>query len=138
MKEEEYLKLLEKAYSQIPQLDEASMRLKIPEVEAEIEGNKTLLRNIRQIAKIINRDPEHLLKYFMKKYATPGQLLPKFGVLNRKVPLNELDQVLKNYIDEFVICPVCKSPDTDIIPNGAYGTLKCKACGSKTTIKIKL
>ncbi|MEM4500203.1 MAG: translation initiation factor IF-2 subunit beta [Candidatus Woesearchaeota archaeon] len=136
--ESDYLRLLDKAYSQLPEVEEASMRLKIPKVEAEIEGNKTIIRNIRQIAKILNRDPEHLLKYFMKKYATPGQLLPKFGVLNRKVLLNELDKVVLQYLEEFVICPVCKSPDTIIISNGAYGTLTCKACGAKTTIKVKL
>ncbi len=138
MDEKEYLKLLRKAKQELPDVNEAASRLKVPKVEAIVEGNKTIIRNITQIAKVLNRDPEHLLKYFMKKYATPGVLKDRFGILGRRVNVKELDMVLNQYIEDFVICPVCKSPDTEIVAKGAYGTLVCKACGSKTPIKVKI
>ena len=134
----EYTKLLKEAKSKLPELEETTERLKVPEIDAISEGNKTVIRNLQAIAKVLNRDIEHIMKYFMKHFATPGVKKGKNVVLGRRILKPDLRKCLEQYIEDFVICPVCQKPDTELVSHGAYGYLKCHACGSKTPIKIKL
>lgn len=138
MDEKDYEKLLDVAKSKLPEIETTTERLKIPELDILAEGNKTIIRNMFTIANILRRDPEQMMKYFMKHFATPGYIRNKKVILGRKILKPELKKTLTQYIEDFVICPVCQKPDTVIISNGAYGFLKCNACGSKTPIKIKL
>ena len=59
---EDYLKLLDKAITEIPKEVSEFNRLEIPKVTGRIEGNKTIINNFNQICKFFNRDVQHILK----------------------------------------------------------------------------
>ena len=39
------------------------------------------------------------------------------------------------YLEGYVVCPVCKRPDTKIVKEKRLSFLVCNACGAKSSIK---
>jgi translation initiation factor 2 subunit 2 len=39
---------------------------------------------------------------------------------------------------DFVLCPQCGKPDTDLLKEGEYTVLKCSACGNRNNVKSKI
>lgn len=132
---ENYEKLLEKAEKELPEKTESYERFKVDNIRGHIEGNKTILVNLRQIAKQLNRKPEHLLKYLLRELASPGKIIGGRVVLGTKVSASMINKKIKKYISEFVICSECGKPDTELIEIERISYLKCLVCGSKKPVK---
>jgi translation initiation factor 2 subunit 2 len=135
---EEYEKLLERAQKKLPKKSVAKERFEIPLVEGRIEGNKTIITNINQIASALGRDPSHILKYLQRELATPGNLDKHRLILGRKISPSSINEKIKRYAIDFVLCPDCKKPDTKLIREDRILILKCTACGAKHPIKSKI
>ncbi|HEX7482192.1 MAG TPA: translation initiation factor IF-2, partial [Candidatus Bathyarchaeia archaeon] len=45
------------------------------------------------------------------------------------------ERLLQRYLEGYVICPVCKRPDTKIVKEKRLSFLVCNACGAKSSIK---
>lgn len=134
----EYEKLLENAQKNLPKKISKKERFEIPTVSGRVEGNKTIVTNINQIASALGRDIAHLLKYLQRELATPGQITNQGLVLGRKINASLINDKIKKYAEEFVLCPDCKKPDTKMIKEERVLVLKCMACGAKHPIKSKI
>ncbi len=135
----EYEKLLKRARERLPESVFEKERFEIPKVRGHLEGNKTIITNFLQISNTLRRQPEHLLKYVLKELATPGEI-NRSGllVLGAKIPASRINDKIKQYAHEFVLCPDCGKPDTEIKKEGEFSFLKCSACGSKHPVKSKI
>ena len=69
---ENYERLLDRARQQLPPEVFERKRFEIPKSVIFVEGNRTIVRNFRDIASALNRDPQHLMKYLMRELATAG------------------------------------------------------------------
>lgn len=134
-----YEQLLKRAREQLPESVFERERFEIPKVRGHIEGNKTVISNFLQIANTLRRPPEHLLKYVLKELATPGDV-NRSGllILGSKLAASRINEKIRQYANEFVLCPDCGKPDTEIIKEGDFHHLKCSACGSKHPVKSKI
>ncbi len=135
----EYEQLLERARERLPEAVVERERFEIPKVKGHVEGNKTIISNFSQIASTLRRPVEHLLKFILKELATPGEI-SRAGllVLGAKVPASRINDKIREYAYEFVLCPKDGKPDTDIIYEGEFAYLKCNACGNKQPVKSKI
>ncbi len=135
----EYEQLLERARQRLPQSVVERERFEIPRVKGHFEGNKTVISNFAQIASTLRRPIEHLLKFILKELATPGEI-NRAGllVLGTKVPASRINEKIREYAYEFVLCPNDGKPDTDIVKEGDFAYLKCNACGHKQPVKSKI
>jgi translation initiation factor 2 subunit 2 len=133
----EYEKLLEKAYSEIKPLA-ASERFEVPKVKGHIEGGKTIVTNFGQICATLRRPAEHLAKYLFKELATPGLIEGDRLTLNRKLSSAAINDKIAAYTTEFVICPECKKPDTELKKENRLMFLHCLACGAKHSVRTKI
>ena len=70
-KDDNYSKLLDRAFSMLPTLSVEKVDFKVPEVDAILQGNKTIIRNFYQIADTARRDKEEIAKYITKEIAAP-------------------------------------------------------------------
>lgn len=131
----DYADMLKKARSEMPESVFESERFEIPKVVGHIQGNKTIISNFHNIAGVLGRHPEHLLKYVLKELATPGNLTKNALMLGAKVPASRINEKIRKYASEYVLCPECGKPDTTIIKEGELSYLKCQACGSKHQVK---
>lgn len=131
---EEYLRLLNKALERVPRKSKTAARFEIPSPEVEAAGNKTMLMNFTEIAERVNRDPKHLLKFLSKELATSGAQAGGRAIFQGKFPSDTIQRLVTIYVEKYVICPICKSPDTTVVKEGPFHFLVCEACGAKSSI----
>ena len=134
----DYEKLLEKGLKELPEDIQKSERFEIPKVKGHIEGNKTIVTNFTQIASVLRRDVDHLLKFLLRELATPGNLEEKRLVLGRKISASQINEKVELYTRTFVLCSECGKPDTQILKEGKLNVLRCTACGARQNIKTKI
>jgi len=114
-------------------------RFEIPKVRGHVQGNRTVLSNFIQIANALRRPAEHMLKYVLKELATPGEIKKSGSVMmGSKISAARINEKIKKYADEFVLCAECGKPDTKIEKEGGFAYVKCQACGSKYPVKAKI
>ena len=130
-----YQELLKKARKELPETSLSSERFQIDKIKGHLEGKKTILVNLKKIAKDFSREPEHLLKYLLRELATPGKFVGERVIFGTKVPASLINKKIKKYASEFVFCHECGKPDTKIIPKKEGHYLKCQACGAEHIIK---
>lgn len=131
----DYEKLLEKAEKELPERTVSYERFKVDKIKGHIEGNKTILVNLKQIAKQLNRKLEHLLKYLLRELATPGKVAGDRIILGSKFPASLINKKIKKYVSEFIICSECGKPDTELMEAEGITYLKCLVCGAKKPVK---
>lgn len=135
---ETYEKLLEKAYKEVKVVSASSDRFEIPKVEGKLEGKNTVITNIKVIADYLRRPLEGLAKFLLKELATSGKIDGERLILNTKLNSEKVNEKIQMYAKEFVICPVCKKPDTEITSEKGIKFKHCLACGAKSPIKYHL
>jgi translation initiation factor 2 subunit 2 len=104
-------------------------------VAGKIEGKNTIITNIAAIASYVRRPVEHLSKFLMKELATSGKIDNDRLILNTKLNSSRVNEKVEQYAKEFVLCPECKKPDTEIISEKAIKLKHCLACGAKSPVK---
>ena len=134
----EYKQMLENAYKDVRKNDFTSQRFESPKVQGYYEGKKTIITNFTQISSYIRRKPEHFQKYLLKGLASAGYIEGDRLVLNLRIQREKVDQKIKEYINEFVICRECGKPDTELIKNKNLVFIQCLACGAKHSITLKI
>src|SRR3989338_5303058 len=120
-----YEKLLEKARKELPELAVGSERFNIEKIKGHLEGNKTVLVNLKKIAKDLGRDENHLLKYLLRELATPGKWSGERIIFGTKVAASLINKKIKKYASEFVYCSECGKPDTKLVEEKEINYLKC-------------
>jgi len=134
----DYDKMLKRAVELVPKDSLKAERFEIPKVRGHIQGNKTVVTNLVQIANTLTRKPEHLLKYILKELATPGDFKKNTVMFGRKISATSINEKITNYARVFVICPECGKPDTKLAKEKTLWFIKCLACGAKRAIKAKI
>jgi translation initiation factor 2 subunit 2 len=110
-------------------------RLELPTPQTIWVGQRTIFRNFMEFPKALNRDPEKLLLYLNKELASAGYIAGERVIfLGRKEP-SSFGALIDRYVKDYVICPVCGSPDTRTEKQKKLGFLLCEACGAKSSIK---
>ncbi len=133
-----YEKLLDKAFSQMPEKTQGSERFEIPKAKSHIQGNKTILDNFLQIASTLRRKPEHLMKFLSRELAAPAQLIERKLVLVGKISNERINQKIEAYAKEFVICKECGKPDTELVKKQRFLFIHCLACGAEHSVRAKI
>ena len=131
----DYDKLLKRARSQIPEIATKQERLELPRLRYSIIGMRTMIDNFREVADALNRDPQHLLKFLTGEMATAATSQESRVIFQGKFSADTLERLIQRYVESFVVCPVCKRPDTKVVKEKRLSFLVCEACGARSSIK---
>lgn len=112
-------------------------RYKMPRLIAKVEGKgngiKTVIVNMTDVAKALNRPPTYPTKFFGCELGAQTQFDSKNDryIVNGSHEANKLQDMLDGFIRKFVLCPECDNPETDLHINPKKQTIgnSCKACG---------
>jgi len=129
--------MLNQAYKNIKPI-KSNERFEIPNVEGHVEGNKTIITNLSQISSHIRRNQEHLFKFLLKELATSGSIKGNRTIFQTKISSSKINEKIKDYVNEFVICKECKKPDTELIKENEFLFVHCLACGAKHSARAKI
>ncbi len=116
---------------------EIDSRFELPAVDVMWEGQRTYLRNFSDFPKIMRRDSAKLLQYLSKEFAVPAERIGDSAMFIGKRDPDDFTRLLKIYVNDYIMCPTCKSPDTRTEKEKRISFLICEACGAKSTIKGK-
>lgn len=130
-----YEEMLKRVYSQLPPEVFEKKRFEIPKPRSTIAGARTILYNFKEVCDTLNRDPRHLLKFLSKEMATAGTVNGARAIFQGKFRHESLERLIKRYAEDFVICPICKRPDTKIVKEKRLYFLVCEACGARSSIR---
>lgn len=127
----DYEEKLDRAYENMEQNTlNSNTRFNPPNPQYEIDGNFTIYRNLNQTAKYINRDVEELFTFIKKELGTNGSYDEKRGRFKGDFDSDDLQEVLDEFIEKFVTCSQCGSPDTKYQIQAGVSVIKCTACGA--------
>lgn len=118
-------------------------RYKMPRLVSKIEGKgngiKTVVSNMVDIAKALNRPPVYVTKFFGSEVGSLTVCDEKAAryIVNGAHEAEKLQNVLDGFITKFVLCPSCENPETDLSVS-KDGTIwrNCKACGHRATVDM--
>jgi translation initiation factor 2 subunit 2 len=96
---------------------------------------RTTLVNFKEICEALNREPHHVLKFLSGEMATAATIDGARAVFQGKFGSDTFERLNQRYTDEFVVCPVCKRPDTKIVKEKRFFFLTCQACGARSSIR---
>lgn len=128
MDDAKYKELLDKAYEQLPEVLYKKGRFELPKVSGKLIKSRTVINNFRDIAKQLSREESHLSKYFLREAGVRGDVDQKGELtLHSRFQPGALNKIIEKYFENYIECPHCRSPDTNLDED--KGTLVCKACG---------
>jgi translation initiation factor 2 subunit 2 len=130
-----YEQLLKKARDSLPKDIHKKARFEIPNIESFVQGNVTNVTNFSQVSKYLNRDPKHMMKFFLREIATSGNLSGTKAVFTGKFPRHILQKKLEAYINEFVRCKECGHADTKLVKEERLMFMTCMACNAKSPVR---
>ncbi|CAD6189636.1 unnamed protein product [Caenorhabditis auriculariae] len=110
-------------------------RYKMPKLLAKVEGKgngiKTVIANMSEIAKALERPPMYPTKYFGCELGAQTNFDAKNEryIVNGEHDANKLQDILDGFIKKFVLCPACENPETQLLVRKNAINSKCKACG---------
>jgi translation initiation factor 2 subunit 2 len=128
---DDYEAMLERAYTNLPETLKETSRFERPQIVAMIQGKQTVVHNLGEVSKIINRPPAMLAKYLIKEFGTSGTHDLHHLVMKGQFRQAQVQEKFDAFLDQFVICPDCGRPDTKILQERRVSVLKCEACGSR-------
>jgi translation initiation factor 2 subunit 2 len=130
-----YDELLKRARAEIPEVTMKKERLEMPRLFVSMVGMRTTISNFKEVADTLDRDPQHILKFLTREMATAATYHDGRAIFQGKFPRDTFERLLQRYMDAFVICPVCKRPDTKILKEKRLSFVVCNACGAKSSVK---
>jgi len=136
MSDEEYMKLLDRAFERAPNLATEVSDFKVPKIDLIVQGNKSIIRNLAVIADRARRKPSDIARYVSKELAVPVSAEEQRLVISGKFREDDLNKRMEKYFEVYVICKECHKPDShlEIAGRGMFNFV-CEACGARYGIK---
>lgn len=131
----DYDELLKRACSQLPEVSLKKERLELPMLIVTTVGMRTMIINFKEVADVLDRDPQHILKFLTREMATAATFHESRAIFQGKFRRDSFERLLQRYIESFVVCPVCKRPDTHVVKEKRLSFLVCNACGARSSVK---
>ena len=131
----DYEELLKRARSQFPEIGVKSERLEIPRLHYARIGMRSVIYNFKEVADALDRDPQHMLKFLTGEMATAATVQGSRVIFQGKFSEDTFGRLIRRYLESYVVCPVCKRPDTKIVKEKRLSFLVCQACGARSSIK---
>eukprot|EP00245_Coleochaete_scutata_P006765 TRINITY_DN21546_c0_g1_i1.p1 TRINITY_DN21546_c0_g1~~TRINITY_DN21546_c0_g1_i1.p1 ORF type:complete len:306 (+),score=111.46 TRINITY_DN21546_c0_g1_i1:72-989(+) len=100
------------------------------------EGTKkTVFVNLMDLCKTMHRSPEHVMTFLLAELGTNGSLdgQQRLTIKGRFQP-KDFEGILRRYVNEYVMCSMCKSPDTLLVKENRLFFLRCEQCGSSRSV----
>jgi len=119
----------------MPEVQVKRERLEMPRIMSHNVGMRTIISNFKEISDSLDRDPLHILKFLTREMATAATFHDARAIFQGKFQRDSFERLLQRYLESYVVCPVCKRPDTKILKEKRLAFLVCNACGAKSAVK---
>lgn len=113
---------------------EKRFKMRPPQV-LKIGSKKTSFANFNEICKTLHRQPKHLLDFLLAELGTNGSVDGNNQlIIKGRFQQQQIQNVLKRYIKEYVSCHTCRSHETILQKDTRLFFLQCETCGSRCSV----
>lgn len=106
-----------------------------PPSMVRIGTKKSGYQNFGATAECLNRQPKHVMQYILAETGTSGNLDQKNQMILRgRFKPSHMENVLREYIKEYVQCATCKSANTVLEKLDRLTFMNCNDCSSRRTV----
>ncbi len=134
----DYDSLLNRAREQIPEdISHGGERFQLPDLEVQREGKTTIVRNFKDILETMNRDEEEVVPRLLRELGAAGKYEEGRLTLQGEHPGKSIQERLDKYLEVYVFCAECSSPDTHLDKQGRTLVLQCDACGAHRPVRVR-
>jgi translation initiation factor 2 subunit 2 len=131
----DYEDSLDRALTETPEITDAVDRFQVPAPEIRPEGNVTIYENFGGTHDRLNRRRDHLLKFFQSELGTSAGIDDRGRArFTGDFKRSRVSDALEEYVETFVTCTECGSPDTRLVEERGATVLKCDACGALSSV----
>eukprot|EP01130_Rhizamoeba_saxonica_P001823 TRINITY_DN11659_c0_g1_i1.p1 TRINITY_DN11659_c0_g1~~TRINITY_DN11659_c0_g1_i1.p1 ORF type:complete len:364 (-),score=81.49 TRINITY_DN11659_c0_g1_i1:75-1166(-) len=129
-------------------IEDEFYRYRMPVIKTTVtgrnQGRETVILNLKAIAKSLERRPEYIMKFFSLQLScqTTCNVKKNHFSVHGNYEGEELAVVLDEFIDRFILCrgntdngDICGNPETEVMVGKQNIKLKCRACGSRSTVE---
>ncbi|MDI6730544.1 MAG: translation initiation factor IF-2 subunit beta [Candidatus Altarchaeum sp.] len=127
---DEYDSMLERAIKKLPPMATRHQRFEIPKISSFIEGSRTIIKNLGDMANTLHRPQDEIFTFLLKELASRGGIEKGRAIIERPMKDEMINDKIKKYTNEFVLCKECGKPDTKIDIIEGHTALRCMACGA--------
>ena len=120
----DYEALLDRARDKIPDNLSSKSRWKLPEP------------HFNEVVSMMDRDDNHVYQYILNELGTSGSRDGPRARFKGRIPPKRIKKTIVNYVNSYIICSQCSSPDTMFIKEERTTLLKCQACGATRPVKL--
>lgn len=117
---------------------------RMPVLQTKIEGKgngiKTVVPNMSDVARSLQRPPTYPTKFFGCELGAQTSFDEKADryIVNGAHDATRLRELLDTFIDKFVLCASCKNPETDLVITKNEMIIRdCKACGQRSNVDMR-
>jgi len=115
--------------------DRKKFVMRPPQV-VRVGSKKTAFANFNEIAKMLHRQPKHLLLFLFAELGTSGAIDGSNQlIIKGRFQQKHIENVLRRYIKEYVTCHTCRSPDTILNKETRLYFLQCMTCHSSCSVQ---
>ncbi|CQR49816.1 MULTISPECIES: translation initiation factor IF-2 subunit beta [Haloferax] len=126
---------LDRALSESSDVAEGGDRFSVPEPTVRQEGSVTVYENFAATHDRLAREATHVLKFFQTELGTSAQIDDRGRArFTGEFRQRRIADALDEYVESFVRCSECGSPDTKLVTEQGAEVLKCDACGALSAI----
>ncbi|KAH9093595.1 hypothetical protein Ae201684P_016222 [Aphanomyces euteiches] len=132
-------RIMNKLQENNPDLADRKKAIIKPPQLMRVGTKKTLWVNFQEICKMMHRNPEHVLQFTLSELGTEGNLdgTQRLIIRGRYVP-KYIESLLKKYITEYVMCQMCRSPNTTLTRDNVTRLhfVNCQECESSRSVAV--
>ena len=129
----DYDDMLDRGIEQTPDIDADSTRFDVPDPEVRQEGHATVFENFQSVRDALGREEDHLLKFLQDEVGTSAHIDESGRArLTGEFDAGRIRDAVDAYTDQYVLCPECGLPDTEIEREQGAEILHCTACGARS------
>merc|ERR1711862_908166 len=107
-----------------------------PPQVVKVGTKKSAFVNFTEIAKMLHRQPKHLLAFLFAELGTSGAIAGSNQLIMKgRFQQKHIENVLRRYIKEYVTCHTCRSPDIILNKETRLFFLQCMTCHSSCSVQ---
>ncbi len=132
-----YDSLLKKIPFELNQQTEIKKLILKPPRIVRISTRKVSWTNFNELCSAINRNPEHVMQFFLEELSTTGVINGAYHlIINGRYRSQNIETLIKQYVNKYVICRMCRSSDTKFERNATNRLyfINCQLCSATRTV----
>jgi translation initiation factor 2 subunit 2 len=127
----DYEDMLDRAMDVVEQNFEQDDRFSVPEPDTTEDGSFVIYENLSSTAKVCNREEKEIMTFVQNELATNATVTSSGeSRFKGNFSTSKFEKAITKYVDKFVKCEQCSSPDTRYENQSGVEVIRCTACGA--------